>query len=199
MENSSYEEIKNKIEAILFSYADWITVQDIVKILNLDSEELVRSILQDLKDKFKEGFSFSIINEEDKWKMKVRDEYDNLLEEFISNTEIPKSALNVLAVIAYEQPITKTRLNEIMGRSVVKEINYLFKNGFIVYTKKGVGRYYKVTKKFKDYFQIDVKEFKKKFKSEDLKNYTNNNEDNIENKNDENITKEKPEKTKIEE
>jgi len=189
--NSSIEEIKDKVEAILFSYADWISVSDIVKILNLDSENLVKSILEDLKIKFSKGFSFEVVNDYNMWKMKIRKEYENLLHDFLSNYEIPKSALKVLAVIAYEQPITKTRLNEILGKSVIKEINYLLKRGFISYFKRGIGRYYKVTKKFKDYFQVDdIKEFRKKFeekikleKQQDLSNLqnSNNNADNLNN------------------
>lgn len=159
MNNSSYEEIKEKIEAILFSYADWVYTSDIIKVLNLDSESLVNSALEDLKSKFSEGYSFHVVNEEEKWKMKLKDEYEELMASFISNTEIPQKVLKVLAVIAYEQPVTKTRLNEIIGRSVVKEINYLYKEGFINYKKMGIGRYYRVTKKFKNYFQVeDLKE-----------------------------------------
>ena len=46
----------------------------------------------------------------------------------ISGTEIPQTALKVLSVIAYEQPVTKTRLNEILGKSVKQELDYLYDN-----------------------------------------------------------------------
>ncbi len=162
----NYEELKRKTEATLFSYANWIHIKEIMRILNIPSETTVRSILNELKEKYKEGYGFHIEESEDKWRMVVKEEYEDLINELLTNVEIPKSALKVLAVIAYEQPITKTRLNEIIGHSVVREINYLLKEGFISYKKKGIGRYYKITKKFKDYFKVEdlsnLQEIKKK-------------------------------------
>lgn len=175
----NYEELKLKIEAILFSYADWTNITEITKILNLDSENTATSILEDLKKKYeKEEFSFQIINEDKLWRMKIKDKYENIIGDFIKNTEIPKQVLKVLAIIAYEQPVTKTRLNEIIGRGVLKEISYLFKNGFISAKKKGIGRYYSVTKKFKDYFEIDnLEQFYQTRKKKELEKNQDKNQD----------------------
>lgn len=171
-ENNNFEDIKNKVEAILFSYGEWISINEIMHTLKLDSQVLIKNSLKELKEKYKENYPFGIFNDGDKYKMSLKEEYESIVEELISGTEIPKPVLKVLSVIAYEQPITKTRLSEIIGKPVKEEVNYLFKHKFLSYEKKGIGKYYKVTKKFFDYFKIDDEEFRNKA-NQNITNFIN--------------------------
>ena len=156
MGKENFNEIKFKVEAILFSYGDWITVNEIMKAASIDSKKITNNVLEELEKQYQEGYSFIVEKGEDeKWKMALRKEYDDLVAKLVSGQEIPHQAIKVLSVIAYEQPVTKTRLNEILGRSVKQELEYLYKEKFITYKKKGIGKYYRVTKKFNDYFEID--------------------------------------------
>ncbi len=159
MENKNFDDLKLKIEAILFSYGDYISPKEIMQVLELDSENIVKSILNELKQKFDNTFSFEIEeNDNGKWKMTLRNNYEQLVSDLISGLELPPSALKVLAIIAYEQPVTKTRLSEILGKAVKSEVNYLYKNKFLSYEKRGIGKYYRVTKKFFDYFKLEEDE-----------------------------------------
>ncbi|MEC8221174.1 MAG: SMC-Scp complex subunit ScpB [Nanoarchaeota archaeon] len=156
MTQDSFTDLHFKIEAILFSYGDYISLREIQQTLDLDSEMMAKNALQDLQEKYKEGYSFHIVqNEDGKYRMSVKDDYADLLSDMISGTEIPANVLKVLSVIAYEQPVTKTRLSEILGKSVKNEVNYLYRNKFLSYQKQGIGKYYKVTKKFYDYFKLE--------------------------------------------
>ncbi len=162
MTNNDLNNIISQIEAILFSYGEWISINELMEILKVDSELMVKNALEELKLKFREGFSFEIIQDENKYRMVLKREFEPIVEELISGIEIPKKVLKVLSVIAYEQPITKTRLSEILGRYVKEEVDYLYKHKFIVYEKKGIGKYYKVTKKFYEYFNIEENDFREK-------------------------------------
>ncbi len=154
--DNQFSEIRKKVEAVLFSYGDWISVSEIMSIIGIDSSLMVENSLKELEHKYQQDYPFKIFsNDALKYKMALLSEYENLMCDLICNVEMDKPALKVLSVIAYEQPITKTRLNEILGKSVKLEIEYLFRNKFISYEKKGIGRYYKVTKKFYDYFNLD--------------------------------------------
>lgn len=156
MTQDSFTDLHFKIEAILFSYGDYISLREIQQTLGVDSEMMIKNAIKDLQEKYKEGYSFHIIqNEEQKYRMSVKDDYADLLSDMISGTEIPANVLKVLSVIAYEQPVTKTRLSEILGKSVKTEVNYLYRNKFLSYQKHGIGKYYKVTKKFYDYFKLE--------------------------------------------
>jgi segregation and condensation protein B len=156
MSKQDFEEVKSKVEAILFSYGDWISPKDIMSSLSLDSELLVKNSLKELETKYKEGYPFSVQTDDNsKWRMALKPEYEELVSDLITNVEIPQKVLKVLSIIAYEQPVTKTRLAEILGRSVKQEISYLYRNKFLSYEKRGIGKYYRVTKKFYDYFKIE--------------------------------------------
>ena len=159
MSNSDYDKIKVKVEAILFSYGDWIGVGELSNILNLDSKMLVENALQELQKKYEIDFPFVIeVDENSKWRMALKSEFEEIVSEVVHNVEIPKAVLKVLSVIAYEQPVTKTRLSEILGKSVKQEVGWLYRNKFLSYEKRGIGKYYRVTKKFFDYFKLDESE-----------------------------------------
>jgi segregation and condensation protein B len=160
MNDLNFEEVKNRIEAILFSYGDWINVSELMDSLDIDSEILVRNAMEELLPKFASGYSFLIEENEGKYRMTLHSQYDQVVTSLISGTEIPRNVLKVLSVIAYEQPITKTRLSEILGKYVKNEVDYLYKAKFTSYEKKGIGKYYKVTKKFYDYFKIEEDDFR---------------------------------------
>ncbi len=168
----NFEAAKTKVEAILFSYGDFLSPKEIMETLSLDSETIVKNILKELKDKFKEGYSFQVEeNDNGKWRMVLKEDYDELVSDLISGIEIPPNVLKVLSVIAYEQPVTKTRLSEILGRSVKPEVNYLYRNKFLSYEKVGVGKYYRVTKKFFDYFKLEEDTDFRKEAEKSIKNF----------------------------
>ena len=162
MSSEGLKEIEAKIEAVLFSYGDWISVQGLMNILGVDSELLIKNAVESVMSKFENGFSFKVVNEDSKYKMILKKDYDEVVEKLISGIEIPPKVLKVLSVIAYEQPITKTRLSEILGKYVKSEVDYLYKNKFVNYEKKGNGKYYKLTRKFYEYFNIEEEEFREK-------------------------------------
>lgn len=189
MSQENFDQIKLRIEAILFSYGEWISIHEIMNILKLDSELMVKNSLEELKSRYENGFSFYIISEDGKYKMSLKQEFEKVVEDLISGVEIPQKVLKVLSVIAYEQPVSKTRLAEILGRYVKDEVDYLYKNKFVSYEKKGIGKYYKVTKKFFEYFNIDEElDFRSKA-NQSITNFLN--EESNENKN---IGSEAPEK-----
>lgn len=160
MSQDDFSRLKSEVEAVLFSYGDWISKKDIQDTLVVDSELLVTNALKEIQDKFKDGYSFHVENHEDgiRWRMALKEEFSELVSDVVTGTEIPKNVLKVLGVIAYEQPITKTRLSEILGKSVKQEVGYLYRNKFLSYEKHGIGKYYKVTKKFYDYFKLEETE-----------------------------------------
>ncbi|MFP4402435.1 MAG: SMC-Scp complex subunit ScpB [Candidatus Nanoarchaeia archaeon] len=156
------QELESQIEALLFSYGDFLSIKELQTTLHEESEMKMKDAMKNVQKKFQEGFSFEVIEENNKFKMKIKEEFDTLASDLIANLEIPQHILKVLSVIAYEQPVSKTRLAEIIGKNVQSEIAYLYRNKFLSYQKVGIGKYYRVTKKFFDYFQLEEDEdFKK--------------------------------------
>ncbi len=154
--------LEQQIEGLLFSYGDFLTIKELQTTLNEESELKIKEALKNVQEKFKEGFSFYIIEDNStkhpRFKMTLHTDFETLASDLIANLEIPQHILRVLSVIAYEQPVSKTRLAEIIGKNVQSEIAYLYRNKFLSYEKVGIGKFYKVTKKFYDYFQLEEDE-----------------------------------------
>ena len=150
--------LEGQVEALLFSYGDFLSIKELQTTLHEESELKIKEALKKVQKKFESGFSFVIIEEDERYKMKIKEEYDTLASDLVANLEIPIHYLKVLSVIAYEQPVSKTRLAEIIGKNVQSEIAYLYRNKFLSYQKVGIGKFYRVTKKFYDYFQLEEDE-----------------------------------------
>ncbi len=150
------EELKLKVEGLLFAYGDWLDVKKIMDSLSIDNDSIILDLLAETRKKFENGFSFIVEeNENGEWRMVLKPEFEDVTTQLVTGTEIPSNILKVLSVIAYEMPVTKTRLAEILGKPVKSELDFLVKSKFLSFEKKGVGKYYKVTKKFYDYFKLD--------------------------------------------
>ena len=150
--------LQSKIEALLFSFGDFLSIKDLQTTLDEKSELKIKDAIENLKEKFKENYSFYILEENGKYKMSLKEDYETLASDLVANLEIPTHYLKVLSVIAYEQPVSKTRLGEILGKNVQSEVAYLYRNKFLSYEKVGIGKFYRVTKKFYDYFQLEEDE-----------------------------------------
>lgn len=127
-------ELKNKLEAILFVAGDIIGVKDIAKGLDVEISEVRKqiAILSDEYDKRDAGIK--IIWVKDGVQMSSREEYydsiDNVLAP-LKTTSLTRSAIETLSVIAYKQPITRTEVAEIRGVRSDYSINILKQRGLI--------------------------------------------------------------------
>lgn len=148
-----------RVEATLFAFGDWLTVDEIKSATKAKSEKEIIQALEALHSKYTEEYAFRVTTDgSGQWKMVLRDEFEPVVQDLVAGIEIPTNVLKVLSVIAYEQPISKTRLSEILGRTVKQEVDFLYKAKFVDYKKQGIGRFYSVTKKFFDYFKVDDEE-----------------------------------------
>ena len=136
------QDLQSRLEAILFAYGDWLSTDEMLNILNAEKKEEVLEALKRLREKYQKGFAFGIYRDENgrRWKMALHEEYEPVAQDVVTGIEIPKPVLKVLSVIAYEQPVTKNRLSEIIERSVKQELDYLYKSKYVNYEKQGNGR-----------------------------------------------------------
>ena len=96
-----------------------------------------------------------IINIENKFAMRVRDEYLDFVKDLNKDTEISKTALKVLAYVSKRDGILKSTLVKKMSPQVYNAVKELVDKGFITQKKFGRSSKLFVTKKFKEYFKIE--------------------------------------------
>ena len=150
------------LEGVLFVVGDeGITLNQICEILNVDMEESKR-LLMELKKTYEtedRGITISYLG--DAFKLTTKKEhkeyYQRLIETPESNTLSP-AALETLAIIAYNQPITRVEIDEMRGVNNVHMIRKLLAKGLIKEVGKstmpGRPNLYGTTSEFLDYFGL---------------------------------------------
>ena len=112
------KKIQGAIEAILFSSGDPVEEDKIAEILNLD-KPTVSKILKNLTDKFSvEDSGIKIIKLDDSYQMCSNSKYGEYVKKILDirrNTPLSQASLEVLAIIAYNQPVTKAFIEQIRG------------------------------------------------------------------------------------
>ena len=163
--------LKGVLEGILFVVGDdGATLEELTNILEITEDE-VKSLILELKKDYESldrGIRVSILG--DAFKLTTKSEhkkyYEKLLQSEENNT-LSNSAIETLAIIAYNEPITRVEVDEIRGVSSGFLIRKLVAKGLIKEVGKSdlPGRpiLYKTTSDFLDYFGLasinDLPEF----------------------------------------
>lgn len=154
------------IEGLLYVQGDiGLTIKDIMNILNIDEETAKREVLnlKNFYDENNRGLRINFLG--NTIKLTTREEhkeyYAKLLESPSSNT-LSNSAIETLAVIAYNEPITRGEVDSFRGVDSSYVMRRLLAKGLI----KECGRsdnpgrpiLYKTTDEFLDYFGMASKD-----------------------------------------
>lgn len=150
------------LEGLLFvTGEDGLTLEDIEKLLEITKEEaenLIEEYKSSLNDE-KRGLKLVYLG--NKYKLTTKEEHKNyyelLVDKVVSST-LSQSALETLAIIAYNEPITVGQIDEIRGVSSRDMVRKLLFRGLIDLAGKsnlpGKPMLYKTTDKFLDYFNL---------------------------------------------
>jgi len=175
MDNSRELENMKRVEAVLFISAKFLSVQELVALTDLNPILLERSLSQ-LVDKYGNESAIEIINKGDLWKMDVGNDYRDIVNKLATgNNEFTKAEQETLAIIAYKQPITQSKIIHIRGNKAYDHIRKFIEVG-LVKTKRA-GRTYdlSLSDEFYDYFSVKEKE--KVFKNKENKPLENSKEE----------------------
>ncbi len=159
MEESN--EIKNRIEAILFSIGSFIDVEELARICSIGSTGLVKDYLIELKRDYQErNTALELVEEDNRWKLNIKGKYGHIANKILSDSELDSPTMKTLAVIAYKQPIEQSKLIKARGNSAYQHIKQLKEQNFITSEPSGRTRILKLSKTFYDYFDVNKDEIK---------------------------------------
>ena len=157
---------KSVMEGILFIVGDeGITIKEISETLNI-SEEEVKNVLSELRKDYEKpdrGIRISFLG--NTFKLTTKSEHRQYYEKLVTNSReftLSNAALETLAIIAYNEPITRIKIDQIRGVSSIQIVRKLMAIGFIKECGKentvGKPNLYKTTSEFLDYFGLATKE-----------------------------------------
>ncbi len=150
------------LEGILFVVGDeGVTLTQICDILNVDIEEAKRLLMELKKNYDTEDHGIRISYLGDAFKLTTKKEHKEYYQKLIENPEsntLSPAALEVLAIIAYNQPITRLEVDELRGVHNGQMIRKLIAKGLIKEAGKstmpGRPNLYATTSEFLDYFGL---------------------------------------------
>ncbi len=167
--------MKSVLEGLLFVVGDeGLSIDEISSIIEKSKEEtslLLEELNHDYEDENR-GIEIKKLGEKYKLTTKERNrKYYQKLTEISDVRKLSQSALETLAIIAYNEPITRLEVDELRGVSSAQMIRSLIAKDFVkeLGRKDVAGRpiLYGITKEFLDYFGLSSKDELPKF--EDVK------------------------------
>lgn len=157
-------QIKNIIEAILFSYAKPVSIEELNMAINEElSPKEIEIMLHKLIDEYKENDrGIQIIRIEDKYQMCSNEEYAPYIKKLVEpgkKRSLSQATLETLIIIAYKQPVTKNDIEAIRGVKCDKVLKTLLDNDLIYeagrLNKIGKPIIYKTSQEFLKVLEIE--------------------------------------------
>ncbi len=156
--------LKHKIESLLFSAARRLTIEEIKKHARANEEDIYKCLKDYQKELEEKGGSIQLIQEGDTWQLTVREQYIPVIKKIVTQTEMPKTIVETLAVVAYKAPVLQSFVIKLRTNKGYRHLEYLEKEGFITREKKGRTKLIKLTPKFYDYFNLDPRQLREALK-----------------------------------
>ena len=151
----SNKSMKSALETMMFMWGEPLEVKDAAEVLEAD-KNVIRGLFRELQAEYEqEGRGIRIREVDDAFGFITLAENDIFLKKLCTPVRVRRlsqAALEVLAIIAYRQPVTRSEIDSIRGIKSERVIDGLIDKGLIEISgrSEGVGRplIYATTKEF---------------------------------------------------
>lgn len=146
---------RDLVEAALFVAGRPLTLNELESITGpgIDIEELVASLIAD----YQQRGAIEVVCTGDDVVMQVKAEYADAVRT-IAQRDLETPVLRTLAVIAYHQPITQSRVAEIRGNKAYGHVHELEAHKLIEAVPHGRTRMLRTTRTFVEYFGFETED-----------------------------------------
>lgn len=154
-------ELTQKIEALLFVSSAPITEKELKEALSVSGREL-RSALEELRFMLEfEGHGIFLKDLAGGWTLQTKPELSDLIRNFRTTAaakkiSLSKAAIEILTITAYNQPVTRSEIDEIRGVQSSGTLARLLELGLVKISGRSKTRalLYSTTKKFLEVFGL---------------------------------------------
>lgn len=161
------DNLKQHIEAILFSADKPVRITDIIECLNKADDtffesEVIESVVVSLIEKYQSPeFGFELVETGGGYQFLTKPVYHETVSSYLnlkSKRRLSTASMETLAIIAYKQPVAKAEIEQIRGVNCDYTINKLLEKELIIISGRtdspGRPLLYGVSDSFLDYFGI---------------------------------------------
>ncbi|MEE0494937.1 MAG: SMC-Scp complex subunit ScpB [Cyanobacteriota bacterium] len=147
------QQLKSRIEAVLFVTAKALTLEEIATYLDKEPDEVEQALLDLIMDYASRDGALEI-DDENGYILQVREEYSDIVEK-ICPIDLKPAVLRTLLVIALKEPIRQTELVKLRS-AAYEHVAELVEKGLVSKHKDKNGRSIniKTTPKFAEYFKL---------------------------------------------
>ena len=148
------EQLKSRIEAVLFVTAKVLQINEIAEILGEEPDFVEEALLELIMDYASREGALEI-DDENGYILQVKTEHMDIVEK-LCPVELKPAVLKTLTVIALKEPIRQSLLKDMRGSNAYEHVQELVEKGLIARNKDKNGRSFnlKTTPKFAEYFKL---------------------------------------------
>ena len=149
------DDLKDKVEVVLFSAGKKININEVSKLVKEKDLKLIEKALEKLQKEYNDTKkSLMVVREGEEWKLTVRERYLDVAKKIVADTELPKTIIETLAVIAWKQPVLQSEIIKVRTNKAYDHIKELERIGFLSSKKKSRTRELRLSEKFYKYFEL---------------------------------------------
>lgn len=128
------EQLRGAVEAILFVVDTPVPAASLAGLLDVEESTITEQLhaLAEEYERQRRGFTLRPAGEG--WRLYTREDYADHVERYVTEGQrarLTQAALETLAVVAYRQPVTRSRISAIRGVSVDGVIRTLLSRGLV--------------------------------------------------------------------
>jgi segregation and condensation protein B len=144
---------RDLVEAALFVAGRPLTLIELESIVSIDAD--VEGIVASLVKEYRERGALEIVQTDEDVVMQVKSEYADAVRP-IAQRDLETPVLRTLAVIAFHQPVTQSKVAEIRGNKAYGHVHELEARKLVESEPHGRTRLLRTTKAFADYFGFEM-------------------------------------------
>lgn len=130
----NFEKNISILEALLFASGEPVSVQKLSEVSGLE-KDIIHKLIDLLNDRYEKiNSSLKVINLENTFQLCTRKEYSEYIKTLFEknkNSPLSNAAMEVLSIIAYNQPVTRSFIENIRGVDSTSIVNKLIERGLI--------------------------------------------------------------------
>jgi segregation and condensation protein B len=144
---------RDLIEAALFVAGRPLTFLELESIASIDAD--IEDLVESLVEEYREKSALEIVQTDEDVVMQVKAEYADAVRT-IAQRDLETPVVRTLAVIAFHQPITQSKVAEIRGNKAYGHVHELETRKLIATEPYGRTKLLRTTKAFADYFGFET-------------------------------------------
>ena len=127
-------QLKAAIEAVLFAHGEPVSTAHLAQVFEMNEDEMAR-VLCVMRDEYDQaGRGICLLHLEEKWQLATKQAFSSYVKKALDNhrnTPLSPAAMEVLAVIAYNQPVSRSFVEQVRGVDSSSTVQTLLQRGLI--------------------------------------------------------------------